>query len=44
MNKENIKTCIVGLGWWGDELVNASKKVEGIQIDACFARTESTRN
>ena len=44
MVKQNVKTCIVGLGWWGDELVNASKKVDGIEIESCFARTESTRN
>ena len=44
MVKQNVKTCIIGLGWWGDELVNASKKVDGLEIESCFARTESTRN
>ena len=44
MAKEKVKTCIVGLGWWGNELVNASKKVNGVEIEACFVRTESTRN
>tara|TARA_A100001037_G_C15153801_1_gene641776 strand:+ start:14849 stop:15859 length:1011 start_codon:yes stop_codon:yes gene_type:complete len=44
MSKQNIKTCIVGLGWWGDELVNASKNVDGLEINTCFARTESTRS
>ena len=44
MNKQNVRTCIVGLGWWGDELVNASKNVDRLEINTCFARTESTRN
>lgn len=39
-----VRACIVGLGWWGGEFVNAAKKVDGFQFTTCFARTAETRD
>lgn len=44
MNSEDpVRTCLVGLGWWGGEFARATKKVAGLEVSACFARTRETR-
>ncbi|MDA0999895.1 MAG: Gfo/Idh/MocA family oxidoreductase [bacterium] len=43
MREGGVRACIVGLGWWGGEIVSAARKVEGFSVTACFARTPSTR-
>lgn len=43
MSEGDTRACIVGLGWWGGELVSAARKAEGFSITACFARTPATR-
>lgn len=42
--RDPVRASIVGLGWWGGELVMAAKKVSDFQVTACFARTAGTRN
>lgn len=38
-----VRTCIVGLGWWGGEHAKAARRVENLQVTACFARTPGKR-
>ncbi|MEX0863939.1 MAG: Gfo/Idh/MocA family oxidoreductase [Acidimicrobiia bacterium] len=40
---ESVKVASVGLGWWGKELARGAKAA-GIEVVACYARTEQTRN
>lgn len=38
-----VNLAFVGLGWWGQELADATLRSGVGQIAACYARTESTR-
>src|SRR6201996_5702088 len=37
-----IRAAIVGLGWWGQNLVNSVRQSEGIRFTTAHTRTRST--
>jgi predicted dehydrogenase len=39
-----VRTCIVGLGWWGGEHAKAARRVENLHVTACFAPTPARRD
>ena len=43
MAKGPVRACLVGLGWWGGEHAKAARRVENLQVTACFCRTPGKR-
>ena len=41
---EPVRLALVGLGWWGTELVRATRASGSAEPLVCFARTEADRN
>jgi predicted dehydrogenase len=37
------RLALLGLGWWGTELVKAVKASQAAEVTTCFARTEASR-
>ncbi|MEK6709296.1 MAG: Gfo/Idh/MocA family oxidoreductase [Nitrospinota bacterium] len=37
MAKGPVRACIVGTGWWGGEHAKAARRVENLQVTACFS-------
>ena len=37
-----VRVGVVGLGWWGGVLADAAGRA-GLEVTACFARTEASR-
>ena len=40
---DKVRLAVVGLGWWGAELVRGALKTGIAEVTACYARTEVTR-
>ena len=40
---EQVKLAIVGLGWWGSELVKGARNSGVADVTVCYARTEGPR-
>ncbi|MAF50135.1 MAG: Gfo/Idh/MocA family oxidoreductase [Rhodospirillales bacterium] len=43
MSSETVRLASLGLGWWSDELAAAVGRAEGVEIAACFTRSEDKR-
>jgi len=43
-SEKSVRVCLVGLGWWGDVFAKSAKRVDGLELTSCFARTTQTRN
>jgi predicted dehydrogenase len=41
---EKVKLAVVGLGWWGAELVKGVRSTGIADVTACFARTAASRD
>ena len=40
---DKVRLGVVGLGWWGAELLNSALKTGIAEVTTCYARTESSR-
>ena len=40
---ETVRLAVVGLGWWGSELVKGIRGTGVAEVTVCFARTEAAR-
>jgi predicted dehydrogenase len=41
---DKVKLAVVGLGWWGEELVKGVRSTGIADVTACYARTAATRD
>lgn len=41
---EKVRLAVVGLGWWGAELVKGVRSTGIAEVTACYARTAATRD
>jgi predicted dehydrogenase len=44
MSVAPLRVAALGMGWWSDELADAIKRSNRLQIVACFTRSEEKRN
>lgn len=40
---DQLRLGLIGLGWWGGVLAEAVRAASGVRLDACFARTRTSR-
>ena len=43
-SNEKVGLGLIGLGWWGGELANATETGGAARVASCFARNEESRN
>jgi predicted dehydrogenase len=43
MTSRPLRVAALGMGWWSDVLADAAKRSKGIEIVACFSRSEDKR-
>ena len=43
MPAEPVRLASIGLGWWGSVLATAAGAADNARVDACFARSEESR-